>query len=90
MQKYSGVRSLVFELLQSQFLGQYCHPTKHDRVKAIHAMNSTMYGLQLLLKEFPCQRSSFLNGSTFGPNLKKKIENSLGMPTNVRTWQKPL
>ena len=70
MQKYSGVRSLVFDLWSSLFWGQYCPLTKHDRVKSIHVMNSTMYGLQRLLKTFPCQRLSFLT-SWHGKRIEK-------------------
>ena len=61
VQKYYSVRSLVFDLWLSLFWGQYCPPTKHDRVKSIHVMNSTMYGLQCLLNPLRPNRS-FSNG----------------------------
>ena len=70
MQNHFGWRSSVFDIWLSLFLGQYCDPTKHDRVKSIHVMNSTMYGLQRLLKMFPCQRTSFLT-SWHGKRIEK-------------------
>ena len=57
---YGTPRKGITKIGPVVLVGQYCPLTKHDRVKSIHVMNSTMYGLQRLVKTFPCQRSYFL------------------------------
>jgi len=63
----------------SYFANQKAHrqfKDSFDGVKSILVMNSTMYGLQCLLKTFPCQRSFFLT-SWHGKHIEKATCRSL-------------
>jgi hypothetical protein len=65
MQKYSGSRFLVFELLLFMSLGRICHQTMQFRVKPGACMNSWTPWLQVLEKAFPQEMLPFLTNFDF-------------------------